>query len=273
MGLSGFNKKGVFLNKNMKGFKYRYYKKYPILLTCEHGSKKIPKRYGLLGLKKIDFQSSKDIYDPGSIELVKRLVEKKKVSWISAGYSRLFIDANRQLNKNEKFYASPLKREIITVKNEKEFFIKVPLNIKNFEKEKEIRFKKYVTPYQNKLKELIFKIENKHSQVIILSIHSFYPFYNGEKRDVDIDFIVLEKDKKIDFLFKKIKKEAPYLKIVKNKPWGIKDVFDAGGGSIPLNFYKKNNLKIIYLDINNIHLNNNEKIEKMAELIKKVFFN
>ncbi|MDD3498104.1 MAG: N-formylglutamate amidohydrolase [Candidatus Moranbacteria bacterium] len=257
----------------------KYRKKSNILLTCEHASKRIPREFKRLGLKRKELENSKDWYDPGAFEVMKFLAEKLKTSCIYSDVSRLVIDYNRRLNgknKNkDKFHSCPMKYELLVGKNGKDDIVKIPGN--NFSTEKKFlaeekkRFKKYVVPYRKDGYLMIDRIKNVHKMAYVILIHSFYPFYNGDKRNVDIGVLHFSKQTFSERVIKSLKKNTKF-KIGNNKPWKLSDA----DGSIFHRVEDMKNAELLVFDINNKNLINKKDIKKIsvaiAEALKENIF-
>lgn len=69
----------------------------PVLICCDHSSRAIPRRLGTLGLPK-GALSRHIAWDIGAAELARQLADRLGTQAVLAGYSRLVIDCNRQLD-------------------------------------------------------------------------------------------------------------------------------------------------------------------------------
>ncbi|HDQ16797.1 MAG TPA: hypothetical protein ENN31_01585 [Candidatus Vogelbacteria bacterium] len=245
----------------------KYHKSYinlksPYILTCEHASDFIPPEYLDLGLSKEELKNSKDLYDPNSLDLAKKLFKSLKASLIYPQFSRLLIDANRNLDIDIKncntYHSACLKTDLLVEKDNKEYLIPIPGN--NILEEKK-RWGKYIKPYLLETEKLVEKLLKKFSQVYIFQIHSFYPKYNGEIRNVDIG--VVHNQTKIAKKFINELKNQTELTIGDNKPWGMSVV----GGGIFYNLAKDERIEDIGLDINNKLLTTDREIEKIEKIL------
>ena len=250
----------------------KFRKKSNILLTCEHGSKRIPHKFGRLGLNKNDLENSKDWFDLGAFEVMRNLERKLGASYIYSNISRLVVDYNRRLNgknkNNNKFHSCPMKPELLVERNGKDEIMKIPAN--NFDsesrflEEEEKRFHKYVTPYRKDGYELIDKMKIIHEKSYVIMIHSFAPFYNGDKRNVDIGVLHFNFSKSPKKIIKSLKKNTNFI-IGDNSPW---DVADADG-TIFHRVREMNDVQLIVFDINNKNLRNKSGINKISNAVAK----
>lgn len=241
-----------------------------VLFTCEHASKRMPAKYGSLGLSKEILAGAKDLYDPGAKEVFKILEEKLKSNYLYSNVSRLVVDYNRMLgginNKKNTFHTSVLKTNLLTEINDKEQIVNIPVNFfknnKDFIEEEKKRFDEFVVPYLEDGKRILDKISGFEKKYIIM-IHSFFPVYNGEVRKVDIG-VLYGKSKNISKKIIKNLRKNINLKIGDNSPWKMTDIDGIFSG-----LEKEDGIEIIAFDINNKHLRNKKDINKIALLIYK----
>lgn len=251
----------------MKYYKSEINLKSPFLLTCEHASDFIPLKYSNLGLTKEELENSKDLFDPGSLALAHKLVKDLKASLIYPEFSRLLIDANRNLEDNIKnsntYHSACLKTDLILEREGKEYMISIPGNSfsDSLFKERK-RWKQYVKPYLLAVENITEKLLERFPRVYIFQIHSFYPRYNGEVRKIDIG-VVHNQNEIARRLISKIR-DRTNLVIGDNQPWGMSAV----GGGIFYNLSKNERIEDIGLDVNNKLLTNNEKINQIGEILK-----
>lgn len=250
----------------------RYKKDSNILLTCEHASKRIPKGFKNLGLTRKELNNAKDLYDPGSLDIMKNLQKKINASYIYSNVSRLVIDYNRRMDANNKykdtFYSCPLKLEVLVEKNGKDELVKIPVNTfaseSDFLREEVRRYEEYSKPYAEDGYKIIDKMRKEHDKNYVIMFHSFYPKYNGDIRKIDL--AVLYGSSAV--LGKKVSKSLRSmtdLNVGDNKPWHFKDA----DGSV---FYKTEDMddvELIIFEVNNKHLQTKTGVNKITNLIYK----
>ena len=66
----------------------------PVLLLCEHASRRLPPEFGDLGLS-ADVRSSHVAWDPGALNLARHLAVALDAPLVAGGVSRLLYDCNR----------------------------------------------------------------------------------------------------------------------------------------------------------------------------------
>ena len=138
-----------------------------LILTCEHAGNEIPEAYLEL------FSGAKDVlethrgFDPGARDLFQHL---SSLAVFSQDYmiSRLLVEPNRSLEHAQLFseFTAPLtepqKKEIL-----EEFYL----------------------PYREYVEGRINNAVREGGEILHLSVHSFTPVLNGEKRDADIGLL------------------------------------------------------------------------------------
>lgn len=241
-----------------------------LLLTCEHGSRRIPRRYNRLGLTKRELDGAKDLQDVGAFGLMKEMARLSRASYLYATQSRLVIDCNRQINGvkkvNNTFHASALKQTLLTEIDGKEVIIPVPGNAHRSKQEEKSRFDHFARPYQQHGAMIAEKICSFHEYALIVQIHSFYPLYNGQKRKTDIGILYNNSSHVAHKLIDELRRRTT-LRIDANKPWDFRSSDVSGGAFYPLE--KRRDIDIIVIEVNMSHLSSQKKQEKMAQLLTR----
>jgi predicted N-formylglutamate amidohydrolase len=180
-----------------------------LILSCEHGGNKIPRRYAHLfnhGLKVLNSHSGLDL---GALSLARAIARRFDAPLIAATISRLLVDLNRS-------------------EQHRKLFSRFTHSLSNEEKAKIICH--YYRPYRTQLHELIARNVAHNRTVLHLSVHSFTPVYQGVERATDIGLLYdpsraleLRCCKQLQCL---IKKFIPDLRIHRNAPYrGVSDGF------------------------------------------------
>lgn len=239
-----------------------------ILITCEHSSKRIPREYKNLGLKKNILLGAKDLYDPGSLEVFKILSKKLKSNYIYSNVSRLVIDYNRMIGgkniNNNTFHSGALKTNLLTEIDRKEELVEIPLNSikdsKKFKKEEQGRFNRFVLPYLEDSREIIAKMNINEKRYIVM-IHSFFPVYNGKTRKTDIG-VLYDKSKGVSKNIIGYLRRNTKLEIGDNSPWKMTDV-----DGIFSDLEREEGVELVAFDINNKHLRDKKNIKMISQLL------
>ncbi|MEM7069002.1 MAG: N-formylglutamate amidohydrolase [Pseudomonadota bacterium] len=145
---------------------------YSHVLICEHASNHFPEKFGQLGISD-KVAKSHIAWDPGAYEVSKRMSAIMKAPLVKAEVSRLIYDCNRPPKATG---ATPAKSEIF----------EIPGNRDLGEIEREERYREVYLPFSKCIEETIAQAFELQS---IVTIHSFTPVYEGQKRDVEIGIL------------------------------------------------------------------------------------
>ena len=154
----------------------------PVLLVCDHASRRLPRSVGDLGLDPAARRShlAEDI---GAGELARRLADALSATTVLAGYSRLVVDLNRDLLDAQAFL---------------EFGdgVVIPGNRSLSVAEREARAAALYRPYHGAIDAQIRRLEQAVGVPAIIAIHSFTPVLNGISRPWEIG-ILWDADRRI----------------------------------------------------------------------------
>jgi predicted N-formylglutamate amidohydrolase len=142
--------------------------KAPVVLTCDHASRRIPAALGQLGLA--DAVIAQHIgWDIGAAAVTRRLAEMLDCPALLAGYSRLAIDCNRRLDDPS------------SIATESDG-IAIPGNARLDNAAIELRRRSLYAPYHTAIDDEIARIERSGAVPAVISIHSFTPHMKGFAR-------------------------------------------------------------------------------------------
>ena len=215
----------------------------PLLIIVDHASNYIPSKYQNLQLSP-DLTESHIAYDLNIFNLSKRVNSLIKSDIVFGECSRLIIDLNRGRH-------DPTLIPVISDKN----IIAGNFNINSTEKC--LRIKKYYNIYHSKISEII---DNKNVKLII-SLHSFNPFFKGKKRKTEIGILSNQDRRYSDLLLSQMRKFSKF-NIGDNVPYKG-DLFD---DTLYKHGLKKNILHSL-IEIRNDLINTEIKVNKMAKFI------
>ena len=154
----------------------------PILLICDHASRRFPSALGTLG---IDTAARRChlAWDIGAGPLTEKLAASLQATAVMQEYSRLAVDCNRQLLDPGAFL---------------EFGDGVVIggNRNLTEAEKEVRAKEIYWPYHAAITKQVERLQAAGHPPAFLSIHSFTPVLNGISRHWEMG-ILWDKDSSI----------------------------------------------------------------------------
>jgi len=172
-----------------------------LLICCEHASNRLPDDWTW---PEADIQLSNTHWavDKGAKEVATLLSRNLNVHCLLARFTRLLIDANRNLESDTLFRDTCDGNQVQL--NRKE-------NLTNSDIQK--RISRYYIPFHNALDELLQKypIDN------VFSIHSFTPNYEGKARSLEIG-VLFDKDTELGHQICSALKDLGYDAQL-NQPW------------------------------------------------------
>lgn len=142
-----------------------------VVLVCEHASCFIPQAFGGLGLDDAA-QQSHIAWDPGALEVARRLADHLDAKLVAANVSRLVYDCNRPPSAHD---AMPARSEAIDV----------PGNAALTDAQRRNRTEKYYDPFRARLRDVIATTRDP----VIVTVHSFTPVFLGKPRSVEIGIL------------------------------------------------------------------------------------
>ena len=138
-----------------------------LLLTCEHGGNQIPPAYKHLFNNAQKELSSHKGWDIGALEIFNNMVSLSH-HYSYSDVSRLLVELNRSLHHPK-------------------LFSKYSKGISKTQKQEILEH--FYLPYREEIKKFITQEVRKGNMIVHISVHSFTPVLNGEKRNADIGFL------------------------------------------------------------------------------------
>lgn len=146
-----------------------------LLVSCEHATNRLPRRYGRLGLSVAQLRSH-IAWDPGA-EAIARACARRLGRPLHAGrYSRLLIDLNRSAH-----HPKLIPRVA--------FGVTVPGNAGLNAEERRQRVERYYRPYRQRVIDEVERIIADSATCLHLSVHSFAPELHGVVRRADVGLL------------------------------------------------------------------------------------
>lgn len=144
----------------------------PVLLVCDHASRRIPKALGTMGLDPLARRCHL-AQDIGAGDLTRQIAKELKLTSVLCSYSRLVVDCNRELMDPGAFL---------------EFGdgVIIPGNRNLRARDKKIRADHIYWPYHKAIDAQIARLQARDQNPIIIAVHSFTPVLNGESRPWEI---------------------------------------------------------------------------------------
>lgn len=148
----------------------------PVFCFCDHATNHVPSVYDNLGLSDADLNRHIG-WDIGAEALTRQFCRVFGAAGLLAGYSRLLIDPNRDLE-------SPV---LISETSDGTL---IPANQNLSDAARQARITHFYEPYHAALEAQLDAVEARTLDPLIISIHSFTPKpAQGEKRALDIGLL------------------------------------------------------------------------------------
>lgn len=140
----------------------------PLLVTCEHGGNKIPKRYRERFLPHAALLGTHRGWDPGTLPLGRAIAKDFGAPLIFSETSRLLVDLNRSARNFRAF--STIVRDLPR-------------------EERRAIVAEFHAPHHAAVETALAGLVAAQGRVIHLGVHSFTPELNGEVRNAEIGIL------------------------------------------------------------------------------------
>lgn len=180
----------------------------PVLLVCEHASRRMPEKMGSLGLS-AEALESHIAWDPGALAVSQLLVKSLDAALIHQRFSRLVYDCNRPPDADA---AMPAISEVF----------EIPGNSNISAAERLARTDALYVPFRESLSDFIKRRKAGGRASVLVTMHTFTPVYHGKKRDVEVGILHDEDSRLADAMLSVAEKSARYA-IRRNEPYGPAD--------------------------------------------------
>lgn len=177
-----------------------------VVLVCEHASAYIPARYNNLGLT-AEVARSHIAWDPGAVATARYLSAGLDALLIESTVSRLVYDCNRP---PESADAMPERSEAY----------EIPGNRNLSAQERQLRIDTCYRPFESQVAR---SLGDHPSTPILVTIHSFTPVYNGNRRDLDIGILHDTDSRLADAMLQAVPEGLSAYTIKRNEPYGPED--------------------------------------------------
>lgn len=179
----------------------------PVLLICEHASKKIPRSLGDLGLSE-ELRSSHIAWDPGALDLSLFLSNELDACLIHQRFSRLAYDCNRPPDADS---AIPKQSEIF----------EIPGNISTSAEDKQARVDGIYRPFQAAVAQEVARRKASGQPTVLVTLHSFTPVFKGVRRDTEIGILHDSDARLADRVISSLDRGSGFV-VRRNDPYGPK---------------------------------------------------
>ena len=154
----------------------------PLLLACDHASRRIPRSLGDLGIPQ-DFLDTHIAWDIGAGAVTRLLCERLGCGAVLGNFSRLVVDLNRELEDSTAFPA--ISDGVL-----------VPGNLSLTVEARANRARSVFKPYHEALWRLTQSLSSADQRPVMIGIHSFTPYLHGLFRPWEIG-VLWEKDARL----------------------------------------------------------------------------
>jgi len=178
-----------------------------LMITCEHASTRLPgKWHWPADDQRLVGQHWS--FDAGAKEFTREITGRLSSVAVLARFSRLLCDANRPIGSDTMFRKEADGQPVL---------LNEPKRL--HQHDIDLRIEQLYKPYHAALK----RVHEVVQPTLVLSVHSFTPVYEGQKRDVEIG-VLYNNDRDLPLAEKFV---AAYqelgIKAALNEPWSAKD--------------------------------------------------
>jgi predicted N-formylglutamate amidohydrolase len=181
----------------------------PLLLVCDHASRRIPRALDHLGLDEAAL-SRHIAYDIGAAELTRRLADRLNTTAVLCAYSRLVIDVNRQPGDPQS---------IVRISDG----IVIPGNADLTPVEEEQRAAAIHWPYHHAIDIEFARLRRQGPAPILFSVHTFTPTLGGEDRIWDLG-VLWNRDPRLAVPLIDLLRAAGAYSVGDNEPYSGRDI-------------------------------------------------
>lgn len=139
-----------------------------LVITCEHGGKRIPASYRELFHGHQALLDSHRGFDPGALTMARALSGAFAAPLLVSTVSRLLVDLNRSIG-HPRLHFEAIRKAPAAVRQE--------------------ILRRYYAPYRARAEGLVMQAIARDGRVIHLSSHSFTPELDGKVRNADIGLL------------------------------------------------------------------------------------
>lgn len=172
-----------------------------LLITCEHGGNRVPRRYAHLFRPWRRRLETHRGFDFGALRTARAISEYFDAPLVASTATRLLVDLNRSVGHRDMSLVSPEMSPV----------------------EREQMLRDCYLPYRTEVESLVAKAIGRGRRVVHISSHSFTPRLHGKVRRADVGLLydpVRPGESALCRLWKAaIKRVAPELRVRRNYPY------------------------------------------------------
>jgi predicted N-formylglutamate amidohydrolase len=181
----------------------------PFVVLCDHASRRIPERYGDLGLMEAEL-TCHIAWDLGASAVSATLSEILDAPLVQSSVSRLVIDCNRRLDAPNLIWTQSEATRIVA-------------NEGIDEAERQYRIDHFYLPYHEAIADVLNRRQQAGRETILVCVHSFTPVYNGVPRPWPIGLIHGKHEGYTRGVFDALTAQVPEMQVGWNEPYAAKD--------------------------------------------------
>ncbi|MDQ0320985.1 putative N-formylglutamate amidohydrolase [Pararhizobium capsulatum DSM 1112] len=180
----------------------------PVVVVCEHASRRMPESLGNLGLSE-DALESHIAWDPGALAVSHFLAQALDAVLVCQRFSRLAYDCNRP---PESPGAMPETSEIYSI----------PGNVALSREARAARVEALYFPFHRRIETLLQEHLSDGRAPVLVTVHSFTPVYFGKRRAVEIGMLHDADARLADGMLAAAERTKRY-DVRRNEPYGPQD--------------------------------------------------
>lgn len=180
----------------------------PLLLVCDHASRRVPRALDGLGLSAEMF-ARHIAWDIGAADVALSLAERFDATLVMCNYSRLVIDCNRDLDD---------PTSILAVSDG----VPVPGNAELSDDDIQARADAIFNPYHQTIADQVDRKQSGGKTPALVSIHSFTPVFGGFRRPWDIG-VLWNQDPRLAEPFMTALRRSPGVEVGDNEPYSARE--------------------------------------------------
>jgi len=175
----------------------------PVLLTCEHASERLPDEWRWPAAD-VRLRGSHWAYDPGARDIVHELAAALDCAAVLSRFTRLLADPNRETDHADLFRTRADGEDIA-------------LNAEISQADAARRRAHYYDAYHAAVDAAVAE----HEAPVLLSVHTFAPVYEGQRRDVEVG-VLFNRDEVLGVeLLRHL--SGCLANVAENQPWSGKE--------------------------------------------------
>ena len=143
-------------------------RRFELLITCEHGGNRVPRRYRHAFARAARALESHEGYDPGALQMARDFARRRRAPLYYSTVTRLLVELNASL-WHARCFSRYSRRLSTKLRNE--------------------AVERYYLPYRQSVREHVARLLRRGARVVHLSCHTFTPRLAGQVRHADVGLL------------------------------------------------------------------------------------